>query len=78
MEVADRAVVLRAGKEVANVSVADTSIEELSYFMVARKEEKSLNGGMKGQFPTGRFDLRREISEKADGIPFLWTMDGLP
>ena len=36
MEVADRAVVLRAGKEVANVSVADTSIEELSYFMVAR------------------------------------------
>lgn len=36
MEIADRAVVLRAGKEVANVSVADTSIEELSYFMVAR------------------------------------------
>ena len=34
------------------------------------KEEKSLNGGMKGQFPAGRFDLRREISEKADGMPF--------
>lgn len=37
MAVADRAVVLRQGKLVANVNVADTSIEELSYLMVERK-----------------------------------------
>lgn len=36
MEVADRAVVLRLGKQVANVMVADTSIEELSFLMVGR------------------------------------------
>lgn len=36
MDVADRAVVLRLGKEVANVKVAETSVEELSYLMVER------------------------------------------
>ncbi len=36
MDVADRAVVLRLGKEVANVNVAETSVEELSYLMVER------------------------------------------
>jgi len=37
MEVADRAVVMRAGKHVADVDIKDTSIEELSYLMVGRK-----------------------------------------
>ncbi len=36
MEVADRAVVMRAGKHVADVAIKDTSIEELSYMMVGR------------------------------------------
>lgn len=36
MEVADRAVVLRLGKQVANIMVADTTIEELSFLMVGR------------------------------------------
>ena len=37
MEVADRAVVMRAGKRVADVDIEDTCIEELSYMMVGRK-----------------------------------------
>ena len=36
MEVADRAVVMRQGKHVADVEIKDTSIEELSYMMVGR------------------------------------------
>jgi simple sugar transport system ATP-binding protein len=36
MEVADRAMVMRAGKQVADVLIKDTSIEELSYMMVGR------------------------------------------
>ncbi len=36
MEVADRAVVMRQGKRVADVEIKDTSIEELCYMMVGR------------------------------------------
>lgn len=36
MEVADRVVVMRLGKQIAEVSTADTSIEELSFLMVGR------------------------------------------
>lgn len=36
MEVADRAIVMRAGKRVADVDIKDTTIEELSYMMVGR------------------------------------------
>ena len=37
MEVADRAMVMRMGKHIADVDIADTSIEELSMMMVGRK-----------------------------------------
>jgi simple sugar transport system ATP-binding protein len=36
MEVADRAMVMRLGKHVADRNIADTSIEELSFLMVGR------------------------------------------
>lgn len=36
MEVADRAMVLRAGEQISDVNIEDTTIEELSYMMVGR------------------------------------------
>jgi len=36
MEVADRAMVMRAGKHIADVDIKDTDIEELSFMMVGR------------------------------------------
>jgi ABC-type uncharacterized transport system ATPase subunit len=36
MEVADRAMVMRGGKHIADVNIEDTSIEELSFMMVGR------------------------------------------
>lgn len=36
MEVADRAVVMRAGRHIADVNIRDTTIEELSFMMVGR------------------------------------------
>ncbi len=37
MEVADRAMVMRMGKHIADVNIEDTSVEELSFMMVGRQ-----------------------------------------
>lgn len=37
MEVADRAIVMRLGKRIADLKISDTSIEELSFLMVGHK-----------------------------------------